>query len=88
MILCIGLTGFSVGCKSVHTIGQDVREITSALAPPMPVEPITEPVRFLDREGGLWLSYADYRALERNMIALREYTHMLKIVIQFYTREE
>jgi hypothetical protein len=46
-----------------------------------------EPVRFEDRDGGLWLSYDDYRALERNVIALREYTGRLEIIIGFYGEE-
>jgi len=46
-----------------------------------------EPVVFEDRDGGLWLSYNDYRALERNIIALREYSRKLEIVIWFYREE-
>jgi hypothetical protein len=44
-----------------------------------------EPVIFEDREGGLWLSYESYRALERNVIALREYAARLEAAVQFYT---
>jgi hypothetical protein len=43
-----------------------------------------EQVRFVDKDGGLWLSYEQYRALERNVIALREYAQRLKIIIEFY----
>jgi hypothetical protein len=43
-----------------------------------------EPVAFEDRDGGLWLSYENYRALERTVIALREYAERLEIVIGFY----
>jgi hypothetical protein len=46
-----------------------------------------EPVRFEDRGGGLWLSYDNYRALERNVIALREYAERLEIIIGFYQEE-
>ena len=46
-----------------------------------------EPVRFEDRDGGLWLSYEDYRALERNVIALREYAGRLEVIIGFYGEE-
>jgi hypothetical protein len=47
-----------------------------------------ETVHFEDRgDGGLWLSYNDYRALERNVIALREYTARLEIIIKFYREE-
>jgi nitrous oxidase accessory protein NosD len=43
-----------------------------------------EPVSFGDRDGGLWLSYENYRALERNIIAMREYARLLETVIDFY----
>jgi len=43
-----------------------------------------EPVVWEDRAGGLWLSYKDYRALERNFIALQEYAAKLEAVVQFY----
>jgi hypothetical protein len=46
-----------------------------------------EPVRFEDRDGGLWLSYDNYRALERNVIALREYAARLEIIIGFYEEQ-
>jgi hypothetical protein len=46
-----------------------------------------EPVEFEDRDGGLWLSYEDYRALERNVIALREYAARLEAAIGFYREE-
>jgi hypothetical protein len=46
-----------------------------------------EPVQFIDRDGGLWLSYTNYRALERNIIALREYTAKLELIIEFYEEE-
>jgi hypothetical protein len=50
----------------------------------MPAAPVLEPVEFQGRDGGLWLSYSDYRALERNIIAMREYTARLEILIGFY----
>jgi hypothetical protein len=46
-----------------------------------------EPVAFEDRDEGLWLSYENYRALERNIIALREYTTRLEIIIDFYRED-
>jgi hypothetical protein len=49
----------------------------------MPKTPDMEPVAFEDRDGGLWLSYEDYRALERNVIALREYAARLEAIIGF-----
>jgi hypothetical protein len=52
-----------------------------------------EAVRFEDAatklpsDGGMWLSYNDYRALERNVIALREYAARLEVIIRFYAEE-
>jgi hypothetical protein len=43
-----------------------------------------EAVEFADAEGGLWLSYNDYRALERNITAMREYAARLELIIEFY----
>ncbi len=57
------------------------------MVPPMPKAPDMEPVAFEDRDGGLWLSYEDYRALERNVIALREYAARLEVIIGFYVEE-
>ena len=61
--------------------------MTAILAPPAPQAPSMEPVAFWDRDGGLWLSYDDYRSLERNVIALREYAERLEIIIGFYREE-
>jgi hypothetical protein len=47
-----------------------------------------EPAAFEDREGGLWLSYENYRALERNIIAMREYAARLEIIIEYYRGDE
>jgi hypothetical protein len=60
----------------------------NAIAPPMPVSPEMEPVHFEDRDGGLWLSYNDYRSLERNIIAMREHVRMLEIIIGFYREDK
>jgi len=66
----------------------DAEAALAAIAPPMPVPPEMEPVAFEDRDGGLWLSYGDYRALERNVIAMREYAERLEIAIRFYREEQ
>jgi hypothetical protein len=62
--------------------------ILKTIAPPLPPEPLIAPVEFEDRAGGLWLSYDNYRALERNVIALREYARRLEIIIEFFTADE
>lgn len=91
-ILLIALTVFLSSCKTTHkeylASIQDWAEAMNALAPPLPVAPEMEPVQFEDRDGGLWLSYNDYRALERNIIALREYSRRLEVIIWFYRGEK
>jgi hypothetical protein len=47
-----------------------------------------EHVTFEDKDEGLWLSYDNYRYLERNIIALREYIAKLEAIIHFYQEEE
>jgi len=62
----------------------DAGAVLSAIAPPVPALPDPEPVRFEDRDGGLWLSYGDYRALERNIIAMREHIAKLEAENEFW----
>ena len=86
--LLAGLIIFSTNsCKSAQIATAGVEKALAAIAPPMPAPPETEPVIFEDRDGGLWLSYNDYRALERNVIAMREYAQRLEIVIRFYRED-
>jgi hypothetical protein len=88
-ILLIALTIFSSSCKTTPQItNADVEAVLADIAPPMPVMPEMEPVLFEDRDGGLWLSYNDYRALERNIIAMMEYAMRLEIVLWFYREAE
>ena len=91
LILFIALTGF-FSCKTAPeptpTPAAVAQAAIAILAPPLPATPEMEPVRFEDRgDGGLWLSYNDYRALERNVIAMREYSARLEIIIKFYREE-
>ncbi|MDR2245046.1 MAG: hypothetical protein LBE17_00005, partial [Treponema sp.] len=46
-----------------------------------------EAVVFDERDGGLWLSYENYRALERNVIVLREYAAWLLLIAEYYREE-
>jgi hypothetical protein len=86
--LLIGLTAFSTNnCKSTQIAPAGIEAALAAIAPPMPVPLEMEPVHFEAWDGGLWLSYNDYRALERNVIAMREYTARLEIIIKFYRGE-
>jgi len=87
-VLLAGLIAFSTSsCKSTQITPTDVEKTLAAIAPLMPVPPEMEAVAFEDRDGGLWLSYNDYRALERNVIAMREYAERLEIVIRFYRED-
>ena len=81
--LWVGLTVFSAGCAA-RPVTWELRPALEALAPAAPAEPVLEPVEFLDRDGGLWLSYKDYRTLERNIIAMREYAARLLLTVEFY----
>ena len=88
-ILCIALTVFSAGCAIQAAAAiTELEAAVDALEPEAPTEPLEEPVRFEDRDGGLWLSYNDYRALERNVIALREYAARLLLIVEYYREEK
>jgi S-methylmethionine-dependent homocysteine/selenocysteine methylase len=50
--------------------------------------PVTEPVAFVDKDGGLRLSYDEYRALERNIIAMREYAAQSKQIDECASKKE
>jgi hypothetical protein len=71
-------------CATTKSINSEIEATLAAIKPPIPPAPEPEPVVFEDRDGGLWLSYQDYRALERNVIAMREYAARLEIIIGFY----
>ena len=51
---------------------------------PHPPKPALEAVHFEDRDGGLWLSYANYRALEGNVKALQAYSEELELLVKYY----
>lgn len=85
-ILLTGLMIFlAAACRT--NPAPEAAEALALLAPPVPAAPEMEPVRFEDLDGGLWLSYDEYRALERNIIATREYAARLETVIEFYRGE-
>ena len=89
-VLLLVLTIFlAAGCATVKPVShEDIAETLSALTPPIPAPPVMEAVEFRDADGGLWLSYDDYRSLERNIIALREYAERLEVIIRFYTEDD
>jgi hypothetical protein len=87
LILLIAPTVFSACATTKSVSEEDVKTALAAVQPPAPAAPEIEPVQFEDRDGGLWLSYDNYRALERNVIALREYAARLEIIIGFYREE-
>jgi hypothetical protein len=61
-----------------------LEEAAGKFSPEAPEPPVMERVVFEDREGGLRLSYDDCRALERNVMAMREYAAKLEAIIDFY----
>ena len=87
MILSIGLTVFLPGCRNLPATDSATDNVLSAMKPVRPAAPAGEAVRFEARDGGLWLSYDNYRALERNIIAMREYAARLEIIIGYYEGE-
>jgi hypothetical protein len=82
------------GCASQAAATAALEAAVDALEPEAPPAPVMEPVRFEDAatklpsDGGLWISYNDYRALERNIIAMREYETRLLLVIEYYREEK
>jgi hypothetical protein len=85
--LSLALTLFS-GCATGGAVTTaEIERTVKAVAPEVPAAPVPEPVVFVDADGGLWLSYHDYRVLERNVIALREYAARLEIIVKFYRED-
>jgi hypothetical protein len=83
--LLAALTLFSAGCATSQAAATaEIDSAIDALAPETPPPPVLEAVAFEDRDGGLWLSYENYRALERNIIAMREYEARMVLVIEYY----
>ncbi|MDR0877237.1 MAG: hypothetical protein LBN21_04230 [Treponema sp.] len=76
-----------MGCATT-SVSSEAASTLVALKPPVPPAPEMEPVVFADRDGGLWLSYEDYRSLERNIIALREYAGQLEVIVEFYAGDD
>jgi hypothetical protein len=62
--------------------------LTRRLAAVLLTAPVTEPAAFGDRDGGLRLSYGDYRSLERNVTAPREYAERPTLTIDFYREDK
>jgi hypothetical protein len=83
---CLALINFLNNCHSFRPLAFPVKTETviEVIAPPLPEMPNMERVSFLALDDLLCLSYDDYRALERNVIALREYIEKLEVVVEFY----
>jgi hypothetical protein len=54
--------------------------------PPAPQPPELLPVAWEDRQGGLWLAYGEYRALETNIVRMRAYEEDLRAYIEMQRR--
>ncbi len=77
-VLLIGLI-ISFNCKSSFDV---------VLKLPAPAKPIYEKVNFDSRDDGLFISYADYRKLERNIIEMRTYIEKLEGLIDIYSNQK
>jgi hypothetical protein len=86
--LLLALTLFSGCATGKAATAAEIETAVKSLAPEAPDAPVFEPVEFQDRDGGLWLSYNNYRALERNITAMREYTERLEVIIDFYREDK
>ncbi len=77
-ILLIGLI-ISFSCKTMNEVVFRV---------PLPTKPSYEKVVFIEKDDGLFLSYSEYRKLERNIIEMRIYIEKLEGMIEIYSNEE
>ena len=85
VLLLVLTVFFQTGCRTVRGAAQaDIDAVIQNIAPEKPAVPYMEPVVFEDKDGGLWLSYDAYRALERNIISLKEYASRLEVIIAFW----
>jgi hypothetical protein len=83
---CLALINLLNNCHSFKPLAFPVKTETviEVIAPPLPEMPFMERVTFVSVDDYLCLSYDEYRALERNVIGLREYIEKLEAVLQFY----
>jgi hypothetical protein len=74
------------GCATTKTAVKpnELKTALETFVPDIPAAPLMEPVEFEDKDNGLHLSYNDYRALERNIIAMREYESRLLLLVEYY----
>ena len=89
ILLLVLTVFFQTGCTTTKApTNADIDAVLQNIAPEKPPAPVMEPVTFEDKDGGLWLSYEAYRVLERNIIAMREYTAHLEVIIAFWEKKE
>ncbi|MGI5090880.1 hypothetical protein [Treponema sp. OMZ 805] len=89
LLLLVQTVFFQTGCTTTKApTNADIDVVLQNIAPEKPPVPAMEPVLFKDKDGGLWLSYEAYRALERNIIAMREYAARLEVIIAFWEKKE
>lgn len=85
ILLLVPTVFFQTGCATTKAPGNaDIDAVLKNIAPTKPPAPVMEQVLFEEKCGGLWLSYRDYRALERNIIALKNYAAHLEVIIDFW----
>lgn len=89
-VLLAAQTLFGAGCVTAARTAEAARldAAVRGVMPEAPPAPEMRSVTFEDKDGGLWLSYADYRALEKNILAMREYAARLELIIEFYREDK
>lgn len=81
--MLIGLITSFNGCKTVPEPAPEV--LNPAIQ--RPAAPALSKLTFIDKDGGLWLSYDEYRKLEGNIIAMKAYSEKLEAVIGYYEKQ-
>ena len=74
---------FSQACRSAP---ESLPARIEVSLPELPATPELLPVAWEDRQGGLWLAYGEYRALETNIMRMRAYEEDLRAYIEMQRR--
>ncbi len=85
LLLLVPIVFLTTSCETTKATSQaEIDVVLKKIAPERPCKVQMEAVEFQEKDGGLWLSYEDYRALERNIISMKEYAAKLEVIITFW----
>lgn len=82
LILLIGLIIFSNSCTTVKPEIEADEVLLS-----LPTDPFLKPVKFIDMDTGMFLTFKDYRNLENNILEYRSYIDQLKKQVYYYRED-